>query len=103
MLINSSLHHQQVPRRRTAATAIKYGLTAAGISQEIIAVTNGLGTGTLDANDTRERGVSLTHPAAAHGSVHHVNLAGLIRISPIAGLKNCYTRLQEGKVIAIRN
>jgi len=25
------------------------------------------------------------------------------RISPIVGLKNCYTRLQEGKVIAVGN
>ena len=51
--------------------------------------------------DTRER-VSVTHPAAAH-RLHHVNLAGLFRISPIVGLKNCYTRLQEGKVIAMGN
>jgi hypothetical protein len=33
------------------------------------------------------------------GRVHHVNLAGLFRISPFVGLKNCYTRLQEGKII----
>ena len=31
------------------------------------------------------------------------NLAGLFRISPIVGLKNCYTRLQKGKVIAMGN
>jgi hypothetical protein len=37
------------------------------------------------------------------GRVHHINLAGLFRISPIVGLKNCYTRLQEGKVIAVGN
>jgi hypothetical protein len=30
------------------------------------------------------------------GRVHHVNLAGPFRISPIVGLKNCDTRLQEG-------
>jgi hypothetical protein len=35
--------------------------------------------------------------------VHHVNLTGLFRISPTVGLKNCYTRLQEGKVIAVGN
>jgi hypothetical protein len=34
---------------------------------------------------------------------HNVNLAGLFRISPIAGLKNCYARLQEGKIIAMGN
>jgi hypothetical protein len=37
------------------------------------------------------------------GRVHHVNLAGLFRISPIAGLKNRYTRLQEGKVMGMEN
>ena len=37
------------------------------------------------------------------GRVHHVNLAGLFGISPFAGLKNCYARLQEGKVISIGN
>ena len=62
---------------------------------------DGLGS-TVDANDTRER-VSVTHPAAAHRSALHVNLAGLFRISPIVGLKNFYTRLQEGKVIALGN
>jgi hypothetical protein len=32
-----------------------------------------------------------------------VNLAGLFRIRPIAGIKNCYTYLQEGKVICMGN
>jgi hypothetical protein len=35
--------------------------------------------------------------------VHHVNLAGLFGISPIVGIKNCYTHLQEGKVICMGN
>jgi hypothetical protein len=35
------------------------------------------------------------------GRVHHVNLAGLFRMSPIAGFKNCSTRLQEGNAIAM--
>jgi hypothetical protein len=30
------------------------------------------------------------------GRVHHVNLAGPFRNSPIVGFKNCDTRLQEG-------
>jgi hypothetical protein len=34
---------------------------------------------------------------------HNVNLAGLFRNIPIAGLKNCYARLQEGKIIAMGN
>ena len=34
---------------------------------------------------------------------HNVNLAGLLRISPIVGLKSCNTRLQEAKVIAMEN
>ena len=37
------------------------------------------------------------------GRVHHVNLAGLFRISPFVGLKNRYTRLQEGKIIYMEN
>jgi hypothetical protein len=32
-----------------------------------------------------------------------VNLAGLFRISPIAGIKNCDPRLQEGKVVHMGN
>jgi hypothetical protein len=32
-----------------------------------------------------------------------LNLAGLFRISPIVGLKNCFTRLQEGKVVSMGN
>src|SRR3979411_2466754 len=42
-------------------------------------------------------------PGRSMGRVHHVNLAGLFRVSPIVCLKNCYTRLQEGKVIAMGN
>ena len=34
---------------------------------------------------------------------HNVNLAGLFRTSPIAGIKNCYARLQKGKAIAMEN
>jgi hypothetical protein len=53
---------------------------------------------------TRERGVSVTHTRSQHmGRVHHVNLASLFRISPFVGLKNCYTRLQEGKIIYMEN
>jgi hypothetical protein len=33
----------------------------------------------------------------------NVNLAGLFRTGPIAGIKNCYARLQKGKVIAMEN
>jgi hypothetical protein len=50
----------------------------------------------------RQRSVSVIHPAAAHGSGLHINL-GLFKISPIEGLKNCHTRPQEGKVIAMGN
>jgi hypothetical protein len=57
---------------------------------------------TVDANNTRER-VPVTHPPQHMDQVHHVDLAGLFRIGPIVGLKNCYTRLQEGKVIAMGN
>ena len=35
------------------------------------------------------------------GRVHHVYLAGFFRINPIVGFKNCYTRLQEGKIISM--
>src|SRR5712664_3473092 len=56
---------------------------------------DGLGS-TVDANGdsvpTRPQHIGCT-----------INLAGLFRISPIVGLKNCYTRLQEGKVIALGN
>ena len=34
---------------------------------------------------------------------HNVNLAGLFRTSPIAGIKNCYARLQKGAVIDMGN
>jgi hypothetical protein len=37
------------------------------------------------------------------GRVHHVNLTGLFRISPIVGLKNYCTRLHEGKIIYMGN
>ncbi len=32
-----------------------------------------------------------------------LDLAGLFRVRPIVGIKNCYTRLQERKVIYLRN
>jgi hypothetical protein len=53
----------------------------------------------VDANDMRERGVPMTHTAATLGS--SAPLA--FRTSPIAGIKNCYARLQKGKVIAMEN
>ena len=31
--------------------------------------------------------------------VHHVNLAGLVRIGPIVGRENRHARLQEAKII----
>ena len=34
---------------------------------------------------------------------YRVNLAVYFTISPMAGLKNCYARLQESKIIAMRN
>jgi hypothetical protein len=43
----------------------------------------------VDANHMRERDVPMTHTA--------------FRTSPIAGIKNCYARLQKGKVIAMEN
>jgi len=39
----------------------------------------------------------------AHGATFGSNALLAIRVSPIAGLKNCYARLQEGKVIAMGN
>jgi hypothetical protein len=35
--------------------------------------------------------------------MHHGSLAGLFSVSPIVGLKNRYTRLQEGKIIYMGN
>jgi hypothetical protein len=49
------------------------------------------------------RPLAASTPNRIFGTQHHVNLARLFRISPIVGLKNCYTRLQEGKVIAMGN
>jgi hypothetical protein len=56
---------------------------------------------TVDANDARERGISVTTRSKHKGRVHRVYLAGFFRINPIVGFKNCYTRLQEGKIISM--
>jgi hypothetical protein len=39
----------------------------------------------------------------AHGATFGSNALLAFRVSPMAGLKNCYARLQEGKVIAMGN
>jgi hypothetical protein len=51
----------------------------------------------VDTNDMRERGVPMTRTAATLGSSAPLAFG----ISLIAGFKNCYTRLQEGKVISM--
>jgi hypothetical protein len=53
----------------------------------------------VDVNHMRERGVPMTHTSATLGSSALLTF----RIRPIAGLKNCRTRLQEGKVITMGN
>jgi hypothetical protein len=53
----------------------------------------------VDVNDMRERGVPMTHTSATLGS----SALLAFRSHPIAGLKNCCTRLKEGKVIAMEN
>ena len=65
----------------SGATAIEYGLIAAGISVAIIAVVNGLGTNTGNAaatqeNSTRARAAAVTIAAASAGLVANLVLAG---------------------------